>query len=171
MTKMLKSITIALSSQVSSSLLFAPTVQRTLLPSRQELQRRTLISLSAGKTIPAGKRRKGQQASSSGSSKRPQNKRPTRRSNSNNSNAKQKNLQQRAPNPKQFRLPEPTVVFTNNHLLFVNKPAGYHSQPNESIEQKPSNKCLLSKLKARELGGGSANNFLLPMHRLDQPCT
>ena len=36
---------------------------------------------------------------------------------------------------------------------------------------KPSEKCLLSKLKASELVGGSAKNFLLPMHRLDQPCT
>ena len=68
-------------------------------------------------------------------------------------------------------LPEASVVFSNNHILLVNKPAGYHSQPNESIEQTPSKKCLLSKLKASELGGGSANNFLLPMHRLDQPCT
>ena len=72
---------------------------------------------------------------------------------------------------KETVLPEPSVVFSNNHILLVNKPAGYHSQPNASIEQTPSKKCLLSKLKASELGGGSANNFLLPMHRLDQPCT
>lgn len=72
---------------------------------------------------------------------------------------------------KNVILPEPEVIFSNNLLLVVNKPAGYHSQPNESIEQATSKKCLLSKLKAIELGGGSTNNFLLPMHRLDQPCT
>lgn len=77
------------------------------------------------------------------------------------------------PKPQQpsYKLLDPTVLFANNHLLVVNKPAGYHSQPNESIEKKASKKCLLSKLKENQLGGGSAKNFLLPMHRLDQPCT
>ena len=30
---------------------------------------------------------------------------------------------------------------------------------------------MLSKLKKMQFGGGSAKDFLLPMHRLDQPCT
>ena len=70
-----------------------------------------------------------------------------------------------------FKLIEPSVVFSNNHILLVNKPAGYHSQPNESLSTATSKKCLLTKLKQMRLGGGSANDFLLPMHRLDQPCT
>lgn len=69
------------------------------------------------------------------------------------------------------QLLEPSVVFSNNHLLLVNKPAGYHSQPNESFATATSTKCMLSKLKKMQLGGGSAKDFLLPMHRLDQPCT
>lgn len=35
----------------------------------------------------------------------------------------------------------------------------------------PSYKCLLSTLQAAQLGGGSKHTFLLPMHRLDQPCS
>lgn len=77
---------------------------------------------------------------------------------------------QKLPDQGNF-LPEPEIIFSNNLLLVVNKPAGYHSQPNESIEQASSKKCLLSRLKASRLGGGSNNDFLLPMHRLDQPCT
>lgn len=83
------------------------------------------------------------------------------------------NAQTRPPKEikQQPLLPEPSIIFSNNHILLVKKPAGYHSQPNESIGQTFSEKCLLSKLKARKLGGGSDKNFLLPMHRLDQPCT
>jgi 23S rRNA pseudouridine1911/1915/1917 synthase len=62
---------------------------------------------------------------------------------------------------------DPTVLFSNNHLLVVNKPAGWHSVPNP----QPSPKCLLSKLKGMELGGGSKSDFLIPLHRLDQPCS
>jgi 23S rRNA-/tRNA-specific pseudouridylate synthase len=62
----------------------------------------------------------------------------------------------------------PSVIFSNHHMLLVNKTPGYHSQPNDSV---PTPKCLLSNLKERKLGGGSQSNFLLPMHRIDQPCS
>lgn len=65
-------------------------------------------------------------------------------------------------------LPAPSVVFQDNHLLVVNKPAGWLSVPNPGDF---SPKCLLSELKRKKLGGGSLQNFLLPLHRIDQPCT
>mmetsp|Transcript_18025 Transcript_18025/g.18252 ORF Transcript_18025/g.18252 Transcript_18025/m.18252 type:complete len:347 (-) Transcript_18025:355-1395(-) len=65
-------------------------------------------------------------------------------------------------------LQEPTILFSSNHLLVVNKPCGWHSVPNEN-SSKP--KCLLHKLKQNGMGGGSNQQFLLPMHRIDQPCT
>ena len=68
-----------------------------------------------------------------------------------------------------LRLALPTVLFSNNHLLAVNKPAGWHSIPLEN--NKGSRKCLLSWLKRQSLGGGSRHDFLLPLHRLDQPCS
>lgn len=68
--------------------------------------------------------------------------------------------------PPQDLLP-PTVLFSDNHLLVVNKPVGWHSVPNP--EESP--KCLLSELKRNQLGGGSAKDFLLPLHRIDQPCS
>lgn len=71
-------------------------------------------------------------------------------------------------NVKQQGLLEPSIVFTNNHLLLVNKPPGYHSQPNESPSMGNNAKCMLTKLKSMALGGGSSKDFLLPMHRLDQ---
>lgn len=64
-------------------------------------------------------------------------------------------------------LKPPTVLFSDNHLLVVNKPAGWHSVPNP----QPSPKCLLSELKRLQLGGGSQKDFLLPLHRIDQPCS
>mmetsp|Transcript_8623 Transcript_8623/g.10889 ORF Transcript_8623/g.10889 Transcript_8623/m.10889 type:complete len:390 (-) Transcript_8623:8-1177(-) len=75
---------------------------------------------------------------------------------------------------KHPHLTEPSIVFSNNHLLLINKPPGYHSQPNASLSNKSipkQTKCMLSKLKMMQLGGGGSNDFLLPMHRLDQPCT
>jgi 23S rRNA pseudouridine1911/1915/1917 synthase len=71
------------------------------------------------------------------------------------------------------RLLEPTVLFQNNHVLVVNKPAGWHSVPNDHTTSQTSKdfKCLLQKLKGMKLGGGSQQDFLLPMHRIDQPCT
>jgi 23S rRNA pseudouridine1911/1915/1917 synthase len=68
--------------------------------------------------------------------------------------------------PSQDLLP-PTLLYSNNHILVVNKPVGWHSVPN--AEDSP--KCLLSELKHNQWGGGSAKEFLLPMHRIDQPCS
>ena len=65
-------------------------------------------------------------------------------------------------------LETPSVLFQDNHLLAVNKPAGWHSVPNPG---PPSPKCLISRLKDMKLGGGSNKDFLLSLHRLDQPCT
>jgi 23S rRNA pseudouridine1911/1915/1917 synthase len=61
-----------------------------------------------------------------------------------------------------------SILYSNNHLLAVNKPAGWHSIP---LEHYGSNKCLLTWLKQKSLGGGSRRDFLLPLHRLDQPCS
>jgi len=71
-------------------------------------------------------------------------------------------------------LENPTIVFSNHHLLVVNKPPGWHSVPNEganSVSSGSNSKCLLQFLKRHELGGGSNKDFLLPMHRIDQPCS
>jgi 23S rRNA pseudouridine1911/1915/1917 synthase len=64
--------------------------------------------------------------------------------------------------------PPPSILYSSNHLLAVNKPAGWHSIP---LERSGSNKCLLTWLKQKSLGGGSRRDFLLPLHRLDQPCS
>lgn len=79
----------------------------------------------------------------------------------------------RSPTPK---LERPDVMFSNNHLLVVNKPAGWKSQPGDGGGSKQDApqvdpKCLLTYLKSQSLGGGSMNDFLMPTHRLDQPCT
>ena len=72
-------------------------------------------------------------------------------------------------------LENPTIAFSNHHLLVVNKPPGWHSVPNEgannSVSSGSNSKCLLQYLKRHELGGGSNKDFLLPMHRIDQPCS
>ena len=65
-------------------------------------------------------------------------------------------------------LPQPSVLYSNNHLLAINKPAGWHSIP---LDHGRSNKCLLTWLKQKSLGGGSRHDFLIPLHRLDQPCS
>jgi len=65
-------------------------------------------------------------------------------------------------------LRRPTTLFTNHHLLIVNKPAGWRSIPTHDAHDS---KCLLTYLKRKGLGGGSNKDFLLPVHRLDQPCT
>jgi 23S rRNA-/tRNA-specific pseudouridylate synthase len=77
------------------------------------------------------------------------------------------------------KLEDPQVIFSNNHVLVINKPPGWHSVPNESFSYTSKNvshpnnnsKCLLQHLKWKSLGGGSQSDFLLPMHRLDQPCS
>lgn len=75
------------------------------------------------------------------------------------------------------KLEDPQIIYSNNHVLVVNKPPGWHSVPNESFSctstnvKNTNNKCLLQHLKRKSLGGGSQSDFLLPMHRLDQPCS
>ena len=69
-------------------------------------------------------------------------------------------------------LENPTTIFSNHHLFAVAKPAGWRSIPShDGSSSRSSRKCLLTYLKRKGLGGGSNNDFLLPMHRLDQPCT
>jgi 23S rRNA-/tRNA-specific pseudouridylate synthase len=98
--------------------------------------------------------------------------------------------------PSSLLLP-PTIIYSDNHLLAVNKPAGWHSVPNIPKKQKKddnnrtdnskggdtttttnnrtpiggSKKCLLTHLQKKGLGGGSNKDFLVPLHRIDQPCT
>mmetsp|Transcript_16010 Transcript_16010/g.44069 ORF Transcript_16010/g.44069 Transcript_16010/m.44069 type:complete len:358 (-) Transcript_16010:2112-3185(-) len=83
---------------------------------------------------------------------------------------------------KPSKLEPPTVLFSNNLLLVVNKPAGWRSVPNEpnrniqiTNQQHTQNasdaKCLVTYSQNQGWGGGSQKRFLLPMHRLDQPCT
>ena len=64
-------------------------------------------------------------------------------------------------------LQPPDVIYSDNHILVVNKPPGWLSVPNP----RPSQKCLLSHLKRSKLGGGSKKDFLMPLHRIDQPCS
>ena len=72
------------------------------------------------------------------------------------------------------QLERPDIIYSNNHLLVVNKPAGWKSQPGNgggSSSSAIDPKCLLTYLKSQSLGGGSNKDFLIPTHRLDQPCT
>jgi 23S rRNA pseudouridine1911/1915/1917 synthase len=64
-------------------------------------------------------------------------------------------------------LPKPKILFASNHLLVVDKPPGWHSVPN----LEPSPKCLLTYLVSQRMGGGSMQDYLKPLHRLDQPCS
>lgn len=59
-------------------------------------------------------------------------------------------------------LPIPTVLFESNHLLALNKPAGWRSIPNDAHDD---GKCLLQYCLQHH------GTFLRPLHRLDQPCT
>ncbi len=78
-------------------------------------------------------------------------------------------------------LPPPAIIYSDNHLVAVNKPAGWHSVPNlpkhrnvddtDAAITISSKKCLLTHLQHRGLGGGSKKDFLVPLHRIDQPCT
>jgi len=74
-------------------------------------------------------------------------------------------------NDEQFssNLQPPSILYSNHHLIIINKTPGWHSVPipNNVISQK----CLLTKLKQDQLGGGSQKDFLLPVHRIDQPCS
>jgi len=64
-------------------------------------------------------------------------------------------------------LQEPSIIFQSNHLIAVNKPAGWETHAS-SLDLS---KCLLTFLRKNKLGGGSNKDFILPLHRLDQPCT
>mmetsp|Transcript_7527 Transcript_7527/g.11486 ORF Transcript_7527/g.11486 Transcript_7527/m.11486 type:complete len:234 (+) Transcript_7527:99-800(+) len=65
------------------------------------------------------------------------------------------------------KLLRPTVLFSNNHLLAIHKPPGWSSMPTKSEPQK----SILDYLVSHELGGGSRQSFLIPLHRVDQPCS
>lgn len=67
------------------------------------------------------------------------------------------------------RLPLPSVLFSDNHLLVMNKPAGWMSIPADSNFNR--HKSLLEHLKQTRQGGGSQKDYLLPIHRIDQPCS
>jgi 23S rRNA pseudouridine1911/1915/1917 synthase len=64
-------------------------------------------------------------------------------------------------------LPPPSVLFSTNHLLIINKPPGWSSIPTKSGPDK----SVLDYLVAQKLGGGSRGEFLIPLHRIDQPCS
>ena len=70
-------------------------------------------------------------------------------------------------------LPQPQSLYSDNHLLVVNKPPGWqvHGKGNGSGSGDETKKCLLTYLQTNKLGGGSKNDFLLPLHRIDQPCS
>jgi 23S rRNA pseudouridine1911/1915/1917 synthase len=95
----------------------------------------------------------------------------------------------------------PTVIYSDNHLLVVNKPPGWHvhaipekndnnkkkkrgsernknmdiedrkSFRDESDDDDDDDKCLIHYLQHEKLGGGSQQTFLKPLHRIDQPCS
>lgn len=67
------------------------------------------------------------------------------------------------------RLIEPSVIFQSNHLVAVNKPPGWQSVIPKSYTNRDC--CLMTYLQRQGLGGGSDQSFLLPLHRIDQPCT
>ena len=71
-----------------------------------------------------------------------------------------------------LQLHPPTIIYSDNHLLVVNKPPGWHSVPNTpkhgksngSCGEGETKKCLLTYLKTNKLGGGSKSDFLIPLH-------
>ena len=65
-------------------------------------------------------------------------------------------------------LPRPQILYTNNHLVVVNKPPGWHSMPATNDQDT---KSLVAHLQHARLGGGSQQTFLSPLHRIDQPCS
>jgi 23S rRNA-/tRNA-specific pseudouridylate synthase len=105
--------------------------------------------------------------------------RPRRKSASTQQPNSTQQVERRSSKSSLIKLEKPEVIFSNNHVLVVNKPAGWKSQPGDGGGQMNSNqnsssldqKCLLTYLQSQALGGGSLNNFLTPTHRLDQPCT
>ena len=91
----------------------------------------------------------------------------------------QRNENRRYSSTSKASLERPEVLFSNNHLLVINKPPGWKSQPGNGVggdvkmqdNSGPDLKCLLTYLQSQSFGGGSKNDFLTPTHRLDQPCT
>jgi 23S rRNA-/tRNA-specific pseudouridylate synthase len=91
----------------------------------------------------------------------------------------------RLPPQQDISRPLPTVLFSNNHLLVVNKPPGWCASPNSEASSSllddgsgasrlgaaTTETCLLSHLRRQKLGGGSQQAYLVPVHRLDQPCS
>jgi 23S rRNA pseudouridine1911/1915/1917 synthase len=76
------------------------------------------------------------------------------------------------PKRNQTALRPPTVLFQNNHVLAVYKPPGWHSIPHTDGDTVlDTSKCLLTYLCEQKLGGGSQNEYLKPLHRIDQPCS
>ena len=70
------------------------------------------------------------------------------------------------------RFTKPTILFQDNHLVAVNKPPRWLSVPNPPGVRSRKSQCLLNYLKTvKRVGGGSDRAFLLPLHRLDQPCS
>ena len=51
--------------------------------------------------------------------------------------------------------------------MVVNKPPGWSSIPKKAEPEK----SLLDHLISCKLGGGAQHDFLIPLHRLDQPCS
>ncbi|EJK68517.1 hypothetical protein THAOC_10296, partial [Thalassiosira oceanica] len=72
-------------------------------------------------------------------------------------------------------LERPEIIYSSNHVCVVNKPPGWKSQPGNGAgggeQRMEDEKCLLSYLKSQSEGGGSKKDFIVPTHRLDQPCT
>lgn len=83
------------------------------------------------------------------------------------------NKQKRKSSSLSIKLQPPEIIYSNNHLLVVNKTPGWKSQPGEGpgTTNTLDPKCLLTNLQNKSLGGGSQQNFLIPTHRLDQPCS
>lgn len=89
-----------------------------------------------------------------------------------NNKPEQRTRDYSAAKSNQLKLPSPQIIFSNNHLLVVNKPPGWKSQPGDHHHISDVDpKCLLTHLQTKSLGGGSQKNFISPTHRLDQPCS
>lgn len=63
------------------------------------------------------------------------------------------------------KLPTPTILYTDEHLIVVNKPEGWHSIPND-IPTKEKEKCLLTYVQ-----DNIQSKQIKPLHRIDQPVT
>ena len=144
-------------------------------PSRANLHRRIYTtsdtSLYGFSRYGSKKVKKGQSSQRTQKRRSPQAHQPI------NANTQQQVRRNSSKTSNKQLLEKPEVIFSNNHVLVVNKPAGWKSQPgdgggqNNNQSNRIDPKCLLTYLQSQELGGGSQKNFLSPTHRLDQPCT